>query len=92
VFRARERGFKQFKCPVRNVLISCDLETSLLRSGDCLSSIIRGLQDKQRDHMLHLYLKSMLMEGCGQFMEPLVMMTDVFETVDTNSVSTSLIA
>jgi len=51
-------------------LVSCDLET--------LSSIVRGLQDKQHDHMLHLYLKSMLMEGCGQFMEPLMMMTDVF--------------
>jgi len=44
-----------------------------------LSSIIRGLRDKQRDHMLHLYLKSMLMEDCGQFMGPLMMMmTEMF--------------
>jgi hypothetical protein len=52
----------------------CGDGVGILRSEDCLSSIVRGLQDKQRDHMLHLYLKSMLIEGCHQFMELLMMM------------------
>jgi hypothetical protein len=30
VFRARERGFKQFKCPVRNVLSNIAVRNSML--------------------------------------------------------------
>jgi len=56
----------------------CGDGVSILQSRDCLLSVIRGLQDKQYDHMLHLYLKSILKEGCSQFMEPLMMMTQLF--------------
>jgi hypothetical protein len=58
VFRARERGFKQFKCPVRNVLIRREQLQDSPHGGWLDSRAGLGVSEKRKISCSNLYSNS----------------------------------